>query len=157
MKKYILISTIVFLLLLIVFFICKGIYEKRLVVIEIKGQTIYAYIADAPAKQTKGLMFKKDLKENYGMFFIHDKEYMYPYWMKDTYIPLDIIWIDSNYKVVHIAKNTLPCMQEACKIYSPARIAKYVLEVNGGWSDTYDLNIGDTINLKDYVLFAPLK
>jgi len=91
-------------------------------------------------------MGRKNLAEDAGMLFIFDKEGFYPFWMKDTLIPLDIIWIDENNKIVYIAGNAQPCVQN-CKNYDPPKEAKYVLEINGGLADKLNIKIGDTVNL----------
>jgi uncharacterized membrane protein (UPF0127 family) len=92
----------------------------------------------------KGLMFRKKLNENEGMLFIFDKEGKYSFWMKNTLIPLDIIWLDKNQKIVYIKKNAQPCREEMfCPSFSPEKEAKYVLEILGGVSDKINLKIGD--------------
>jgi len=101
-------------------------------------------IAKTPQKLKKGLMFRKDLKENQGMLFIFEKEDIYPFWMKNTLIPLDIIWLDSNKKIVYIEKNAQPCKENnVCLTITPDKKAKYVLEVLGGVSQKINLKIED--------------
>lgn len=90
-------------------------------------------------------MGRNELGENQGMLFIYDKESIYPFWMKDTLIPLDMIWLDKDMKVVEIQENALPCRRDPCDIYMPVNKAQYILEVYGGWTHRHNLNIGDTI------------
>ena len=63
--------------------------------------------------------------------------------MKDTYIPLDIIWLDSRKRVVFIIPNVLPCETDQCPVYTPDRDAKYVLEVNAGVTAELGIGVGD--------------
>lgn len=101
-------------------------------------------LAITPEEKAQGLMFIEELDENSGMLFIFDEEDYYPFWMKNTLIPLDLIWIDENYRVVHIYENAQPC-DDTCKIIQPNEKAKYVLEINAGISDRINLNEGDVL------------
>ncbi len=92
-------------------------------------------------------MFKKYLEKNKGMLFFFDKESIYPFWMKNTYIPLDIIWMNKNYKVVFISENNQPCKWHNCPLIEPPTDAKYVLEVNSGIVQKIRLKLADELNL----------
>lgn len=105
-------------------------------------------IAETEAQRTKGLMNRSKLDEDKGMLFIFNKEGVYPFWMKNTLIPLDIIWIDNNYKVVFIGKNVQPCKSLICPTTKPLVKAKYVLEINAGISDKLGIKVGDILNIK---------
>ncbi|MEK7080259.1 MAG: DUF192 domain-containing protein [Patescibacteria group bacterium] len=100
-------------------------------------------IAKTPLELSQGLMFRKSLGQNKGMLFIFEKEGIYPFWMKNTLIPLDIIWIDENNKVVFISENTQPCPQKDCLQIIPQAEAKYVLELNAGQAREAKIKIGD--------------
>lgn len=93
-------------------------------------------------------MFRENLPQDEGMLFIFNEEGSYPFWMKNTLIPLDIIWIDENKEVVFISENSQPCKDDFCSNINPGRSAKYVLEVNGGIAKKIGLKTGDSINLK---------
>jgi uncharacterized membrane protein (UPF0127 family) len=67
--------------------------------------------------------------------------------MKNTLIPLDIIWINSSQNVVYIKKNAQPCTPDYCPSIVPIKNAKYVLEINGGLSDKYEIKVGDKANV----------
>ncbi|MCX6718495.1 MAG: DUF192 domain-containing protein [Candidatus Staskawiczbacteria bacterium] len=113
----------------------------------IKKNCFQVELAKTEAGREAGLMNRKELDKDKGMFFIFDKEGFYPFWMKNTLIPLDIIWIDSNDKVVFIAKNVQPCKSLICtSIYPPAK-ARYVLEINAGMSKEINLKLGDEIKV----------
>ena len=98
-------------------------------------------IADSYSEQTKGLMFQKSLDEDKGMLFVYEKDDQRQFWMKDTVIPLDIIFIDSTNKVTQIHQAN-PCQGE-CEIYTG--YGKYVLELNQGTTDSIGLEIGDIL------------
>lgn len=80
-------------------------------------------------------MFRKDLEENQGMLFVFEEENIYPFWMKNTLIPLDILWINSQKEIVFIYKNAQPCFYEPCPLINPRVKARYVLEIRGGSSE----------------------
>lgn len=89
-------------------------------------------IADSAEEWEKGLMFRENLLEGNGMLFVFPKENIYSFWMKNTKIPLDIIWLDQNKKIVQIMESVLPCEQKSCPSYTPKEKVKYVLEINAG-------------------------
>ena len=89
-------------------------------------------LAQNSAEKTKGLMSQKFLEQNKGMLFFFDKEAKYSFWMKNTLIPLDIIWINKDNKIVFISENNQPCKQFFCPLIKPTENAKYVLELNSG-------------------------
>lgn len=116
-------------------------------VVMINGKKIEVEIADTPAKLTQGLMFRKELGENSGMLFIFSNLAKHSFWMANTLIPLDIIWLNENKEIVYISADTPPCTETGnvkalCKSYSPGKDAKYVLEVNGGWTSKNGVLVG---------------
>ena len=101
-------------------------------------------------------MHRKELEKGSGMLFIFDREGIYPFWMKNTLIPLDIVWIGSDNKIVFISQNVQPCLPAkgdkflACPTVMPPVRAKYVLELNAGMCEKDGYKIGDEaiINIK---------
>ncbi|MFC1771390.1 DUF192 domain-containing protein [Candidatus Margulisiibacteriota bacterium] len=110
-----------------------------------KKHTIYVVIANNQASRTKGLMHKKHLPLDQGMLFSYEQDQLIPIWMKNTYISLDIIWLDQNMQVVHIKEGTLPL--DTAVIYPPQK-ARYVLEINAGLAKTMQLKRGAKFNLQ---------
>ncbi|OGC47369.1 hypothetical protein A2886_01970 [candidate division WWE3 bacterium RIFCSPHIGHO2_01_FULL_42_13] len=115
---------------------------KNISHVKIGEAIVKVELADTVAKRAKGLMFRKGLGENEGMLFIFPSEGKHTFWMANTYIPLDIIWISADMKIVHIEENVQPCgvegsamdkLRNMCRTYGPSENAKYVLEVGGGW------------------------
>lgn len=100
--------------------------------------------AKTEGQRQKGLMFRNELGQDKGMFFIFEKEGVYPFWMKNTLIPLDIIWLDKDLKAVFISKNTQPCQEDPCPAINPESEALYVLEINAGLADKLGIKAGST-------------
>lgn len=105
-------------------------------------QSFTVEIADTPAEQQKGLMFRTHLCETCGMLFDFHREQRIGMWMKDTPLSLDMLFIDGNKKVVYIAERTTPYSLETITTPIPVR---YVLELNAGSVQKYTINIGDTM------------
>ena len=99
-------------------------------------------IAQTEFDRQLGLMFRKDMKENEGMLFIFPDNQVRNFWMRNTEIPLDMLFIDSSKVILNIAKNTTPYSDNS---YSSIKPAKYVLEVNGGFSDKYKVTPGNKV------------
>ncbi len=112
-----------------------------------KGKsTVNIEIADTFDQRKRGLMFRPTLADGHGMFFVFPRQEKLDFWMKNTLIPLDMVFIDGNYKVVNVAKNVQPCETMNCAVYSSTRPAQYVLEINGGAADKYGLVPGDKVD-----------
>ena len=110
------------------------------------GVHVNIEIADTFDERQSGLMFRDHLDENDGMLFIFDEEGYYPFWMKNTLIPLDMIWISEDLRVVDIL-HANPCKQDPCKSYKPSGNAKYVVEVNQNFTTKNNINIGDKLRI----------
>ncbi len=136
MTQKILFSLIIFLIILSGYFILN---EKKDSMVCFEEDCFSVEIADEEIERNKGLMFREELDKDRGVLFIFENSGTYPFWMKNTPLPLDIIWIDNNYKVVHIANNTTPYSTD---IINPAVEAKYVLEINGGLSHYLGFEVG---------------
>lgn len=107
-----------------------------------KDSCLMAEIADTPEARRKGLMMREKLGKGEGMLFMFESEGSYSFWMKDTLIPLDIIWLDDSLRAVHI-ETAQPCRSKDCPKYVPAMPAKYVLETNAGFAEKKGVSIGD--------------
>ena len=109
---------------------------------------VNAEIADDNNERSKGLMFRERLDENAGMLFVFEDEQYQTFWMKNTLIPLDIIFIGKNLEIIDI-KNAVPCREEDCILYKSSKPSMYVLEVNGGFSAGNGIRIGDKIIMNE--------
>ncbi|MEK6964301.1 MAG: DUF192 domain-containing protein [Nanoarchaeota archaeon] len=103
-------------------------------------------IVDTPALREKGLMNRSYLAEDQGMLFVFDREQVLTFWMKDTLIPLDILFIDQNERVVDIQTMGL-CLEEPCPGYISRKPAQYALEINAGMAQRYGIQEGDSLIL----------
>jgi hypothetical protein len=93
-------------------------------------------------------MFREHLAGKEGMLFIFEKEDIYSFWMKNTLIPLDIIWLNKEGRAVFIKKNAQPCSLEICPGIVPDATALYVLEINAGKAEEIGLKIGEQLEIK---------
>jgi uncharacterized membrane protein (UPF0127 family) len=109
--------------------------------ITVGNQTFSVEVATTSQERQRGLMFRESLEPGTGMFFIFEKEDFYGFWMKNTLIPLDIIWINADKKIVDI-QTLQACTEKPCDSHIPSQKALYVLEVNAG---EFEGKIGDTI------------
>lgn len=108
--------------------------------ITIDSVPLGVFLADTESLRTRGLSYREMLGKNQGMLFVFDKSDKYGIWMKEMRFPIDIIWLDSKMKVVDIIKNLAP--ETYPKIFKPQTDAKFVLEVNAGFSDENKIKIG---------------
>lgn len=106
-------------------------------------QTIEIEIADDDFEVQTGLMYRSSMADNRGMLFIFKQASAHAFYMKNTLIPLDIIFIDSNKRIVNIHKNAHPLDESSLPSDGPVQ---YVLEINGGLSDRWQLKSGDKIS-----------
>lgn len=100
-------------------------------------------IADSPYEWETGLMYRESLGEDQGMLFIYSNAAPRSFYMKNTYIPLDLIFYDSNKTVVSIYENAVPMDETSIPSGSPAQ---YILEVNAGKAEAWNVEIGDQMN-----------
>lgn len=127
----------------------KGCYENSFVTLttNVDKHNFKVEVADTFATRAEGLMFRENLPRDNGMLFIYNSEGNRSFWMKNTLIPLDMIFINSDLEIVDIQKNAQPCTNFFCKSYPSAKPAQYILEINGGLSEELGVNIGDKVKL----------
>ncbi len=142
------------LMALVIFFVAGcgsftgGSSEPKLVFTTSKGKVEYIIeVADTFEERKEGLMFRTSVAEKHGMFFVFDYAQKLTFWMKNTLIPLDMIFLNAHYEVVHIQKNAQPCSTSRCPIYNSVQKAQYVLEVNAGEADKFGIQDGDVAEL----------
>lgn len=111
--------------------------------VEVGGERFKVEIADNDAERARGLMFRDELAADAGMLFIHDAEEPQAYWMKNTRIPLDILYFDNARRLVTQQRNVPPCSGgDSCPPYPSDRPARYVLELNAGEAERLKLQDG---------------
>lgn len=99
-------------------------------------------LADDEAERTKGLSGVSSLGANDGLLMVFPSDDTWGIWMRDMKVPIDIIWIDRAYKVVHIVKNAQP-EDSTAKTFAPMKPARFVLEVPAGSVEMYGIKVGD--------------
>ncbi len=101
--------------------------------VELSGTRYAIELADDEAERARGLMFRDELASGTGMLFVHDREAPLAYWMKNTRIPLDILYFDSKRRLVAQQRDVPPCtLGDSCPPYPSRAPARYVLELNAG-------------------------
>jgi uncharacterized membrane protein (UPF0127 family) len=113
-----------------------------------KDTCVSLEIADNDSSRERGLMFRKSLPESTGMLFIFPEEGVFSFWMKNTLIGLDMVWLDKDLKVVYIKPFAPPCESYDCPSYEPKVTAKYVLEVNAGFTGLNRIRVNDKAYLQ---------
>jgi len=113
------------------------------------GVKVNAETMRSDVELMRGLMFRESLAPNRGMLFIHPSESTFHYWMYQTKIPLDMIWMDHDRRIVEMSLATPPCRSSSaaeCPSYGGNFKSKYVLEVNAGIARKNGLKTGDTLD-----------
>lgn len=114
-----------------------------------KTQTWHVEVAKTQEERSQGLMFRDSLEPGTGMLFVFPEEDFHAFWMKNTRIPLDIIWLDNTFTVIDI-QTLIPCKETVCPTVRPQKPAQYVLEVP---AHTFTGSIGDQLKEKKEVSF----
>ncbi len=114
------------------------------------GRRILAEVASNTPEQERGLMQRTELAPDRGMLFVFDRpQTSLKFWMFQTLIPLDIIWLNQGQRIIFISANTPPCREnnpDRCPLYGPNEAAAYVLEIAAGRAAELGLRVGDTLN-----------
>lgn len=117
--------------------------------VSIEGYELSAEIPVTGELMSKGLSVKNQLRENESMLFVFEEPLRHTFWMKDMKFPIDIIWIDSNGKIVHIEENLMPCpLVLICPSYAPNADSQYVLETIAGFAQRHNISLGTTIKIE---------
>lgn len=111
----------------------------------IRNTCINTRVADTYEERERGLMSVERLPQDEGMLFVFDEEDIYIFWMKNTLIPLDMIWIDSAKRIVYIKEDAMPCYK-SCESVVPSAKAKYALEVNAGFVLRNKIKVGERVS-----------
>ncbi len=106
-------------------------------------------LARTPEEQQRGLMFRESLPERTGMLFLFEDDDPHKFWMKNTMIPLDMIWMDGAGRVLFISADTPPCKADPCPNYGPEVPSRSVLEIAGGLAAKELVTVGSIIRFED--------
>ncbi len=106
--------------------------------------TVYVEVADTPGALQRGLMYRTSLGEHDGMLFVFGRDATQSFWMQNTPLPLDMIFVNSQMAIVDINRNATPYSE---RVYTSKDICRYVVEVNGGFCDKHGIREGDHIKI----------
>ena len=109
------------------------------------GATYALEVVRTPEEQAQGLMFRESLAERTGMLFPFSDKAVHRFWMKNTMIPLDMIWMDTQGKVLFVSPQTPPCVADPCASYGPDLPAASVLEIAGGMAKKEKVEVASVI------------
>ena len=114
------------------------------------GTIIHAELADTPQKRAEGLMYREHLDAARGMLFTFAQAQAWVFWMKNTKIPLDLIWMNEKKQIVHIEQRVPICTRtdDSCPQYRPNEAALYVLELAAGRAQSLKLQRGSKLQFK---------
>jgi uncharacterized protein len=123
-------------------------FETATVVVETDGAThrLQVEIAEDGQQRARGLMYRSHLPEDAGMLFVYDEDRQDGFWMLNTWIPLDIAFIDAGGEIVDILRMQ-PCLRAPCPTYAPNARYRTALEVNQGWFAARGIETGDRVEL----------
>jgi hypothetical protein len=108
-----------------------------------RGHVFRIWIADSPQRQEQGLMFVRDLPADEGMLFVNDPDRVISMWMKNTFIPLDMLFIDADGRVAAIFERTVP---QSLAVLSYPKPVRAVLELAGGDVMKFGIKVGDQVD-----------
>ncbi|HYB22847.1 MAG TPA: DUF192 domain-containing protein [Solirubrobacteraceae bacterium] len=117
------------------------------------GTRIRLELALTEQERALGLMFRDTLPADQGMLFVFDQDAVYPFWMKNTIIPLDMVWLDGQGGVVFVRANVPPCRSDPCPSFSPTKPARAVLELNAGFAAKHQIAPGASLRFENVAKF----
>ncbi len=122
-------------------------FEQGKVIFLDQNITFNIEVARTERQKNLGLMYRKQLHLNNGMLFVFEQEQKQRVWMKDTLIPLDVIFISKQGEIVSVTKDLQPCIKNNCRVFVSTKNAKYMLEVNAGAVKKNGVEIGQQLSL----------
>lgn len=118
--------------------------------VEMPSGAVYRVeVARTPEEQAQGLMYRESLAPRAGMLFLFGEPAVHKFWMKNTMIPLDMIWMDGTGKVVFVSANTPPCQADPCPSYGPDAPIASVLEIAGGMAAKEKVVVGAVLKVRE--------
>lgn len=117
--------------------------------VTLHGHRFTVEVANTPAEQARGLMDRTAMAADHGMLFVFQDSEPRTFWMKDTLIPLDMLFFDGAHRLVTILKDVPPCKANPCPVYPSGQPASYVLELNAGEAAKIGARKGDVLGFPD--------
>jgi uncharacterized membrane protein (UPF0127 family) len=96
----------------------------------------------------RGLMYRTSLDPHKGMLFVFTNDDKQQFWMKNMHFNLDILWLSNEGRIVFISQNVPACTADPCPVYTPDKGARFVLELNSGFTTAHQWKVGDRLDLK---------
>jgi len=116
--------------------------------VELKGQRFSIEIAEDDASRSQGLMHRTEMANDHGMLFIFQDDAPRAFWMKNTKIPLDILYFDAGRRLLSVQHDVPPCRADPCPLYPSGAPARYVLELNAGEARRIGVTPGDELAIR---------
>jgi uncharacterized membrane protein (UPF0127 family) len=112
------------------------------------GKVLQTEVMASDEDRAMGLMFRPSLAQDHGMLFTFDRVDFHGFWMKNCKFAIDMVWLDEEKKVVHVAESVPPCKSDPCPVYQPLRRAAYVVELNAGQARREKAILGATLTFE---------
>jgi len=132
------------LIVLAVVYILPGLHRPDLKPVELRGGTVYLKLAATPESRAQGLSGVTSMRQDEGILMDFGTDDKWGIWMKDMSIPIDILWVTKDKKVIYVVREAQPELSTA-KIFTPKEPARYVIELNSGAASRYVVKVGDVI------------
>ena len=115
--------------------------------VELKGQRYDVELAMDDDSRIRGLMFRDEMPQTHGMLFVFEQQQPLAFWMRNTRIPLDILYFDDSLRLISVAAGVPPCTTQQCPSYPSKAPGRFVLELNAGQARALGTKAGDTLTL----------
>jgi uncharacterized membrane protein (UPF0127 family) len=112
------------------------------------GRVLEVELMVSPQDLAMGLMFRPSLDADRGALLVFERPDFHSIWMKNCRFPIDIIWIDEDQRIVHVAEDVPPCREDPCPVYETMRRALYVLEINAGQARREGAVVGTKVSFE---------
>lgn len=116
--------------------------------VEINGRTYTIEIAEDDASRARGLMERDSMPADHGMLFVFQDDAPRAFWMKNCRFPQDMLFFDSQRRLISVQRDVPPCVADPCPAYSSGAPARYVLELNAGQADAIGVHPGDELAIR---------
>ena len=116
--------------------------------VTVHGARFRVEVVATPEQMARGLMFREHLDADQGMLFIYSRPTFVRFWMKNTRIPLDILYFDADRRLLEILHSVPPCLADPCRQYPSREPVRFVLELNGGTAKRIGIEVGDVLDIE---------
>jgi uncharacterized membrane protein (UPF0127 family) len=110
------------------------------------GKVLQVEVMVKDEDRAMGVMFRPSLPQDHGLLFVFEEPDFHSFWMKNCKFPIDMVWLDGEHRVVHLAESVPSCKAEPCPLYTPMRKAQFVLEMNAGQARREKAAIGSKLS-----------